>query len=246
MAGFKTHITVSTALGVGYGAVGHLHYGIPLNSCLLASGLCSLAGMLPDLDSDSGVPIRETMSFAAAIAPMLLLDRFARMNWDHESIVLAGGVAYLLVRFGLSGLLKSYTVHRGMWHSVPAALIAGVLAFLLCSCEDAFARSFKTGAVVLGYLSHLALDELYSFQIRPGHVRIKQSLGSAFKLWSRDSWANIATYALLAMMVALANQDPLARQHFAELRQALVSHVKSDSQSPVPTTLPTESTPPRI
>ena len=66
MAGFKTHITTSTVLGIGYGAGAHLLYGLPLDTCMLAGGLCSVSGMLPDLDSDSGVPIRESMAFAAA------------------------------------------------------------------------------------------------------------------------------------------------------------------------------------
>ena len=75
MAGFKTHITTSTLLGVGYGAGGY-YFGIPLETCMLGAGLCSVSGMLPDLDSDSGIPLRETSMFAAAIVPILMLDRF--------------------------------------------------------------------------------------------------------------------------------------------------------------------------
>jgi len=55
MAGFKTHITVSTLTGIAYGAWGY-HSGAPLETCILAGGLCSVSGMLPDLDSDSGRP----------------------------------------------------------------------------------------------------------------------------------------------------------------------------------------------
>ena len=33
---------------------------------------------------------------------------------------------YLLVRFGVSELFKRITVHRGMYHSIPAMLIAGL------------------------------------------------------------------------------------------------------------------------
>src|SRR5262245_1818197 len=124
MAGFQTHITTSSVLGVGYGVVGHFYLGLPPATCALAAGLCGLAGMLPDLDSDSGVPVRETMSFAAAIVPMLMIDRFVSMGWSHETIVLAGGAIYFLVRFGVGGLFKRYTVHRGMWHSIPANVTA--------------------------------------------------------------------------------------------------------------------------
>src|SRR5688572_11826556 len=69
MAGFQTHIAASTITGVGYGVWGY-HCGAPIETCVLAGGLCSVSGMLPDLDSDSGRPVQEISSFAAAVMPM--------------------------------------------------------------------------------------------------------------------------------------------------------------------------------
>ncbi|MBM4073743.1 MAG: metal-dependent hydrolase [Planctomycetes bacterium] len=214
MAGFRTHIAFSTTLGVGYGAAGLFvlpaHDGeLPLATCGLAAGLCSVSGMLPDLDSDSGVPIRETMALAAAVVPMLLMRRFAHLGMSHESMVLAGAAVYLFVRFGLGGLLKRYTVHRGMFHSIPAAAIAGILAFLLCQCNDLTERYYKAGAVVLGFMSHLLLDELWAIDWRLGKLRLKQSFGTAMKFWGESTWANVSTYGKLLLLVALATQDPV-------------------------------------
>ena len=120
--------------------------------------------MLPDIDSDSGTPLRESMAFAAAVVPMMLLHRFQHWGMSHELIILAGAGVYLLIRFGLAALLKRYTVHRGMFHSLPAAAIFGEIAFLLASGDDVRLRVYKAGAVVLGYLSHLVLDEIYSIE----------------------------------------------------------------------------------
>ncbi|MEZ6089110.1 MAG: metal-dependent hydrolase [Pirellulaceae bacterium] len=138
MAGFKTHITGSTVVGVGYGYLGATHFGMPLESCLLAGGLCSVSGMLPDLDSDSGVPLRETTMFASAVVPMLLVDRLQDLGVRRELMVLAAAIVYLIMRFGVAEIFKRYTVHRGMWHSIPAAASVGLLAYLLmhCSQED--------------------------------------------------------------------------------------------------------------
>lgn len=212
MADFRTHIGTSTVVGIGYAAAGYYYLGLPPSTCALAAGLCGLAGMLPDLDSDSGVPVRETMSFAAAIVPMLMLDRFLSMGWNHESIALAGGAIYLAVRFGLGWLFKSYTVHRGMWHSIPAAATACVLAFLACSCEDLNARLFKSAAVGIGFVSHLLLDELWSVSFRGLRPRLKKSSGTAFKLWGDSAWANFSTYSKLLLLVALAAGDPVLMQ----------------------------------
>jgi len=215
MAGFKTHITTSTVLGVGYGAAGSFVLEAPLSTCLLSAGLCSVSGMLPDLDSDSGVPIRETMAFAAAVVPMLLIDRFRQMELADETMVLAAGLIYIVVRFGVAEIFKRYTVHRGMWHSLPAAASVGMLAFLVCSCTDLDLRLYKTGAAVLGFMSHLVLDELWSVEFRRGRMRLKKSFGTALKLWSKHRWANISTYAkLAALTAAVAVDDPMLMERF--------------------------------
>ncbi len=214
MSGFKTHITASTLLGAGYGAAAHLGFGMPLDKCLLAAGLCSVSGMLPDLDSDSGVPVRETFAFGAAVVPMLMVDRFQHMGLSHESMVLAGALVYLLIRFGLAEIFRAYTVHRGMWHSLPAACIAGLLAFLICSCDNINYRFFKMGAVMIGFVSHLLLDELASIDWSRGLPRFKKSFGTAFKLYSGSAWANFSTYGKLTLLIGICISDPLFMETF--------------------------------
>ena len=218
MADFKTHISTSTMIGIGYGVAGKVQLGVPLETCVLAAGLCSVSGMLPDLDSDSGVPVRETMSFAAAIVPMLMMDRFAHLGLSHESMVVAGMLLYVGIRFGVASIFKKYTVHRGMWHSIPAAATVGLLAFLVCSCDDMTLRWYKAAAVVTGFLSHLVLDELWSIDIRRGRLYFKKSFGTALKFYSRSAWANISTYGKLALLMVAASYDPVVMHEFESKR----------------------------
>lgn len=206
MADFKTHMTVSTATGAVLAVAGG-QMGMPLTTCILAGGLCSVSGMLPDLDSDSGRPLREATTLGAAVVPMLMVERFQRMDLNHESMVLAAACVYILIRFFLAEIFRRYTVHRGMWHSVPAALIAGMVAFLIMSSEDIRLRMFKTLAVVLGFLSHLILDEIWSVDYRRGKYSFKNSFGTALKLWGHNSWANYMTYGKLALISLLVWQD---------------------------------------
>ena len=207
MADFKTHISVSTAVGVGVGAAGYWA-GIPLESCLLGMGLCSVAGILPDLDSNSGVPYRESVAFISAFVPMLLIHRFGHLGWDRETIILAAALIYIGIRFGVAELFRRYTVHRGMWHSIPAAASVGLLAFLISDDRDMILRGYWGGAAVVGFLTHLALDELYSVNFRG--VRLKKSFGTALKFWSnRGLWPNISTYGKLVFLALLASGDPM-------------------------------------
>lgn len=208
MAGFQSHMTGSTLLGLGYGAVGYT-YGLPLSTCLVAGGACSVSGMLPDLDSDSGVPVREMLCFLASVIPVFLLPRFHQLGLQHEHLVLAAVAAYLAIRFGVGEIFRRYTVHRGMWHSLPAAAIAGLLTFLLDSGDEIGVRWFKAGAVVLGFITHLVMDEFWSVDLRRGIPRLKNSAGTALKLWTNKSmWANISTYGKLAGLVFIVIGDP--------------------------------------
>jgi len=221
MADFKTHIAFSTFLGAGYGTVAHLAYDVHLPTCILAGGLCAVSGMLPDLDSHSGTPLRESIAFAAAVVPMMLVHRLQQMGMSNESMVLAGGLVYLLIRFGLADLLKRFTRHRGMFHSLPAAVIAGELAFLLASGPDLSIRLYKAAAVVLGYASHLVLDELFSVGWRRGRLRLKHSFGTALKLFGSGWWPNLSAYLKLAVLTLLVLKEPgwAQRVYDEQLRQ---------------------------
>lgn len=209
MAGFRTHITVSTALGIGYGAAAHFWYGFPPATCALGASLCAASGMLPDLDSDSGRPLREMITLTASLVPMLLIHRFQEWHMTHDGIALAGIATYLGIRFGLAAVLKRLTVHRGMFHSIPACLIAGELAFLLCESDTLDVRYFKAAAVMLGFMSHLVLDEIWSIEFKRGLVHLKSSSGTALKFWGDQTWPNLFTYACVGVLSFLAVNDPL-------------------------------------
>ncbi|MEL6897502.1 MAG: metal-dependent hydrolase [Planctomycetota bacterium] len=204
MAGFREHITGSTIVGCVYGYWGSTQ-GIPLESCVLAAGLCSISGMLPDLDSDSGIPLRETSMFASAVVPMLMIDRFRDLGLTREEMAFAALLIYLFIRFGLFEFFKRFTVHRGMWHSLPAAASAGLLAYLLMPCSSEMIRYYKSIAVVAGFLTHLVMDEIWSIDV--GRMRIKKSFGTALKFWGSDTWANFSVYAKLALLLYVATSD---------------------------------------
>jgi membrane-bound metal-dependent hydrolase YbcI (DUF457 family) len=223
MASFKTHITASTTLGVGYALWG-VYRGESLEAACVAGGLCGAAGMLPDIDSPSGVPLRELMGLAAALAPMLMLDRLIELGLDYEQLVLAAGAIYLFVRLGVMRLVARYTVHRGMLHSLPALLIFTGLAFLICGSTDLSARYYRAGAVFVGVLSHLLLDEMYAVEWRGGRWRFKRSFGSAIKLWSPNLWANCSTYLKLAAVVVLILSEPAIMERYGRLSPLVVNN----------------------
>jgi membrane-bound metal-dependent hydrolase YbcI (DUF457 family) len=222
MANFQTHVTTSTVLGIGYAGVG-FYYGLPVESAIIAGGLCGIGGMLPDIDSDHGRPLRETMSFAAAVAPMMLLHRFQQLGFNYEQVVLVTGATYLFVRFALARVIARYTVHRGMFHSIPAMLIFAGLTFLVSQSNNLQLRYFKAGGVLLGVLSHLLLDEIYSVEWKLGRWRFKKSFGTALKMWGPSFLGNLSTYAKLALVAVLILSEPMVLDRYGQLSPIVVN-----------------------
>lgn len=216
MADFKTHITTSTVFGAAYGAIGYYYFNVPPAHAMIAASLCGVAGMLPDLDSNSGIPQREMLSFISVVIPLLMLDRFEAIGLSKEQMVFVAGVMYVIIRFGIGGLFKKFTKHRGMWHSIPAALVAGMATFLVCMTSDLEIRIFKAWAVVLGFIIHLVLDEIYAVDWAGRLPRKKRSFGTALKFYGKDTLPNYATYAKLAILAALIVSDDYVMDCFCD------------------------------
>lgn len=207
MASYQGHLSVSVVLGACYGGAGALYGNQDWGPAFLAAGVTTVGGLLPDLDSDSGVPVRELFGLTAVLAPLLLFTRVrdAGFTLDQTVVVLAG--VYVLIRYGLSEVFKRGTVHRGMFHSLPAMLIAGLAVFLGYHSPDRGLRLYLACGVMLGFLSHLILDELYSVDFTGVTVRLSKSAGSALKLTSSSWPATAVTYMILSCLVYVAWTD---------------------------------------
>ncbi|MCS7304298.1 MAG: metal-dependent hydrolase, partial [Thermoguttaceae bacterium] len=165
---------------------------------------------------------------------------------------LIGAGSYLLIRFGLGWLLRHFTVHRGMFHSLPVAGVFFLLAFLLASGQEVALRWYKAGGVLLGYMSHLVLDELYSLEWVRGRWKLRRSFGTALKLWGSHAWSNLLSYGVLGLLVVVAFFEPTwmesvqrqyveaqaqfwqsQRQRLAALENALTQpHSRTNTQQP--------------
>jgi membrane-bound metal-dependent hydrolase YbcI (DUF457 family) len=207
VAGFRTHITVSGICGVLYGGFAVKPLGFDADAAVLAAGLTTVGGMLPDLDSDSGVPVREMFGLAAIVGPLLLVPRLVHMDLSQESILATMLFGYVFIRYIVANVFRQFTVHRGMYHSLPAMLIAGLCVFLAYHSSNRNLRMMLAGGVMIGFLSHLILDEIYSVDFRGVKIKLKSSAGSAIKLVSSSVFATTTCYLILGGLLYLAYQD---------------------------------------
>ena len=153
--------------------------------------------MLPDIDSDTSTSFQECIYLTAGIGCVLTASRLRYCGIDSDLAILGGALVFLLIRFGIGTLIKRITSHRGMIHSIPMAILSGELAFFIVTgtVEE---RLVKAVALMIGYLSHLILDEVYSIDSTGAALRIKKSFGTALK-WSdtKKPKAVMALYALI-------------------------------------------------
>jgi len=156
------------------------YFGFSPSVCLVSAGLCSFAGMLPDIDSDTSKSFQECIYLTAGIGCILTASRL-RYFVDSDLAMLGGAFIFLLIRFGLAPLIQKITVHRGMFHSIPMAILCGELVFFIVPGTTVMDRLFKAVALSIGFLSHLILDEIYSIDSSGAALRFKKSFGTALK-----------------------------------------------------------------
>ncbi len=209
MANFQTHLTVAaggsiaaTALCVQSGLVDHTHG-------LLLVALGTLAGILPDIDSDHSVPTRlvfNVISFAVATATLFILQ-------GQVSLLALLGISLLsalFVRYIIYAIFARITEHRGLFHSLPAALLFGLATISIGIHMLGWSLHFAwlaAGFVSGGYLLHLLLDEIYSVNFMGS--TLKKSFGSALTLFNRASWLSyLLLYAIVGAGFYLLPSPP--------------------------------------
>ena len=225
MAAFREHVIFSSVLGAGYGVAGSLAFGCtPVQGCL-AAVMTAVAGMLPDLDLDHGRPAQELFGLLAGVAPLLLVGKV--LHWlhlpaDRETVMLGMVVLYVVIRYGLSKVIPHFSVHRGMFHSVPAMLIAAEMAYLSYPSDSSRVKLLVGAGVALGFFSHLLLDEIYSVEISGVKVGLKKSSGTAIKMFGEAFLPNVLTFALAATLsYATLQEAGLIRETSTEVAPGL-------------------------
>jgi len=202
MASFRGHLATAAGLGVAYGGAAYWQLGIDPKLAAIGAGLTTIGGLLPDLDSDSSVPNRTLFRLAGAGAVILTFQHILANYYSiMEGAALLAG-AYVAVRYVLATVFRSLTVHRGMFHSMPAMLIVGLGLYLLYGHYPSRDRVFVAGAGMLGFLSHLVLDEICAVDFQG--ARLKKPFGSALKLASSSWSATTFCYFVLITLGLLA------------------------------------------
>ncbi|MCB0358400.1 MAG: metal-dependent hydrolase [Bdellovibrionales bacterium] len=159
MTEYRNHITFSIVVGICYALGGMYLLNLDGETSMLALAIIAIAGILPDIDAKNGAPAREVGAILSAVAPIAILEAYPHFKaGGMVRIALVVVVCYLVTRVFVVRGLKKFTVHRGMMHSIPAAIITFQLAFLLFYDLFLLERLYVSVAAFVGFMSHLFLD----------------------------------------------------------------------------------------
>jgi len=202
MANFKTHVSVAALASLAVAGVAVKIQLISYDQILWLSFLGIVGGMLPDIDAGNSRPVRllfNVLALLAVSATAELLQHRYGAYW-----VLGGAAAaYFTVRYGLFTLFDHFTEHRGVFHSLLAAVFFALLAscisyhFLHWPVLQAWLNGFF---IVFGFIVHLLLDELFSVDLK--NKRLKKSFGTALKLYHYQNLPASLSLLMLTMVLA--------------------------------------------
>jgi hypothetical protein len=197
---YRQHVTFAGVLGVIYAVAAFMLAGIHWLYGSVAALLATLSGLLPDLDSDSGVELKGFTGILGVLAAVAVWDRLGQTNPPpaFELHLWAVVCAYLLVRHGLRRIMSHLTVHRGISHSLPTCGVWGALTYLYYPTDRHELRLLMGVAVMTGFFSHLLLDEICSVDLRG--ARVNKAFGTAIKFWAPSPWTTVGMYGLLSYL----------------------------------------------
>ena len=194
MADFKAHTSVGTLWGLLLGTVSVISDFCSLIGGIVILFLAATSSAAPDIDSDTGRPRELVLSFLVIAIPIVLLFNISDST-SSENILAATLISFFLVRYILGYLLAKFTVHRGLWHSIPAAVLCSEITYLLFFDLPVKIRLLYALAVLGGFISHLLLDEMYSVKVLA--LDTKRSFGTALKFTGPSKIQTFFLYFLI-------------------------------------------------
>lgn len=201
MANFKTHIGWGAVIGVVAIVLALLYSFISgWIEIFMIFGAILVGSFLPDMDMDDGVPFQILFGFlSVGVAGGVFYQLYSDGQRDMLILFLITGAIFIGLRFVVGEIFMRFTDHRGIWHSIPAAIFMGLVSMRIMRhfspSENDEWYVYVGIAIMIGYLGHLILDEIYASINLSGHSLLpKRSLGSALKIYSRSKIATGLVY----------------------------------------------------
>ena len=206
MAKFKTHINLGILLGL-FISIFVSFFSLTKNIliALIAFFSVIIGSFLPDIDSDTGTPFQIIFGFLSFLSAILMLYYLLLKDVTDLKMLIGLPIASLIfIRVIIGKIFQKITHHRGIWHSIPFALIVTLFVLLITNRFNIspYDKLIISASFGIGYLGHLILDEIYSLINLSGiPFTSKKSLGSALKFSSNSKIITVIAYLIIFVLI---------------------------------------------
>ncbi|MBL0721916.1 MAG: metal-dependent hydrolase [Sulfurovum sp.] len=208
MANFDTHLIVGATVSLIVSETLITMEILSPSLALSAFFLGTLGSLMPDMDSNYSKSIKVSFTMISILFTMLLVSMKSQYYSLIELLIISIAI-FSAIRFGVIELLRGVSKHRGMFHSIPVALIWGMATAIISNVFFKFNPliSWIYGfMIIIGYITHLTLDEIYSVDL--ANKKIKKSFGTALKLFKFktpiDRIQTILIYIILVLLIQIS------------------------------------------
>ena len=207
MAGYKAHMAFGMFTGFTVGVFTVMISAVAFWFFPLLFLATVIGAFLPDLDSDTGLPLKILLLMLSIMGAVIVGYYFFDAGAKNLIIIIGFPITTALFIYYIFGtIIKKLTFHRGNFHSIPAAILSVLITFSILELFsfDSYAVMMISLAVGIGYLSHLVLDELNS-TVNLGGMPFfpNKALGTALKFYSNNMVITLALYLGILFLVFL-------------------------------------------
>jgi membrane-bound metal-dependent hydrolase YbcI (DUF457 family) len=203
---FVHHLSGGMVAGAFCGAVSYYNLRVPLADATAFGIIATVGSLLPDIDSPHSKPNDMAFGLASVVAPIFIIQGMGYLS--PSKMILSALAMYGIVKYGLRFAMSRFAVHRGMFHSIPAAVIWGALVYWAFRLSPAAIKNAAAASALFGFVVHLFIDEMFSFvNFEGARISPKQSFGTAFKFASSSLLATTATYVVAALLMYACLRD---------------------------------------
>ena len=213
MANFNTHFTVAAGASALVSATLLSMEVVTPEQAVIAFGVGTLGGLLPDVDSSHSTSIKVGFNVLSLLMTIMII--FVKSSsYSLIEMLIVASLVFMGIRYAFLEFFRKISKHRGMFHTIPVAVIWGIVIAIMCQWFfdlNSLVSWVYGFMITLGYLVHLTLDELYSVDL--GNRRMKKSSGTALKFGmfkNRQQQIHTAViYALIPLLFMIAPSTEL-------------------------------------
>jgi membrane-bound metal-dependent hydrolase YbcI (DUF457 family) len=205
MAGYKAHMAFGMVTAAGWTFIVVMLSLVSVWFIPIIFIATVVGAFLPDLDSDTSAPLKILLIIFSVLGSGVA--GWIVFNQEDSSWLRLGGISAfsgLFIYYGIGGIFKKLTNHRGIFHSIPAVLLSALLTLTLLNQIDLDVniKIIISLGVGLGYLCHLILDELNSTVNLGGIPFIpNKSIGTAVKIYSKNWKISLGVYGITGWLL---------------------------------------------